>query len=48
MDATQLNFAVLLALAVVAAVFAVVVALLSSRSLRDEGLRQMIKRWLGR
>jgi hypothetical protein len=46
-DATQLNFAVLLVLLVIAGVFAVLVGALSSRSLREEGLRRVIKRWLG-
>lgn len=48
MDATQLNFAVLFALAVMAGAFAILVGLLSSRSLREEGLRRVVKRWLGR
>lgn len=48
MDATQLNFVVLFVLVAFAGVFAVVIGLLSSQSVRDEGLRRAIKRWLGR
>jgi hypothetical protein len=48
MDATLLNFVVLFGLALLAGVSAIAVGLLSSQSLREEGLRRVIKRWLGR
>ena len=48
MDATQLNFAVLFLLLLVAIAFALVVGVLSSRSLREEGFRQVVKRWFGK
>jgi hypothetical protein len=46
MDATQLNLVVMLAILAGAGMLAVLVALLSSRTLRHEGLRQVVKRWL--
>jgi len=46
MDATQLNLMAMLAILAAAGVFAVLVALLSSQTLRHEGLRQVVKRWL--
>lgn len=46
MDATQLNLMAMLAVLVVAGVFGVLVAVLSSQTLRDEGLRRLVKRWL--
>ena len=46
MDATQLNLTVLAVVLAAAGVFAVFVAALSSRSLRDEGLKNLVKRWL--
>jgi len=48
MDATQQNMLVLVLLLGMAGVFAILVGVLSSRSLRDEGLRRVVKRWLGR
>jgi hypothetical protein len=48
MDATQENLLVLLILLGVAALGALVVGILSSRALREEGLRRLVKRWLGR
>ena len=48
MNATQQNMFVLILLLGIAAVFAVLVGVLSSQSLRDEGLRRVVKRWLGR
>ena len=48
MDATQQNMLALVAIVGVSVVFALVVAALSSRSLRDEGLRKLVKRWLAR
>lgn len=47
MNATQQNLMVLMLLAGSATLFAIVLGLLSSRSLRDEGLRRLFKRWLG-
>jgi flagellar biosynthesis protein FliQ len=46
MDATQLNLMVILVVLVVAGVLGVVVAVLSSQTLRDEGVRRLVKRWL--
>lgn len=46
MDASQLNLVVLLALLGFAGILAIIVAAISSRTLRDEGLRRTIKRWL--
>lgn len=48
MDSTQENLLVLLLLLGVAALGALVVGTLSSRTLREEGLRRLVKRWLGR
>jgi hypothetical protein len=48
MNATQQNMLVLVLLLGIAGVFAVLVGVLSSQSLRDEGLRRVVKRWLGR
>ena len=48
LDATQLNYAVLIGVLLAAAALAGVVGVLSSRSLREEGLRRVVKRWLGR
>jgi hypothetical protein len=48
MNATQQNMLVLLLLVGVAGVFAIIVGVLSSQSLRDEGFRRVVKRWLGR
>ena len=47
MDAMQENWLVLLALAATAAVFSVVFGVLSSRTLREDGIRRAMKRWLG-
>jgi hypothetical protein len=46
MDATQQNLLVLVVLGLAAALFALLVAVLSSRSLRDEGIKRLVKRWL--
>lgn len=46
MDATQLNLMAMLAVLAGAGVFAVLVAVLSSRTLKHEGLRAVVKRWL--
>ena len=46
MDATQLNLMAILAVLAAAGVLAVVVAFLSSQTLKDEGLRRVVKRWL--
>jgi hypothetical protein len=48
MNATQQNMLVLMLLVGMAAVFAVLVGVLSSQTLREEGLRRTVKRWLGR
>jgi len=48
MNATQQNMLVLLLLVGLAGVFAIIVGVLSSQSLRDEGFRRVVKRWLGR
>ena len=48
MDATQQNLLVLALIVIVAGLVAVVVGILSSRTLRDEGVRYLVKRWLGR
>jgi hypothetical protein len=48
MSATQENLLVLIALLGMACLLALVVGVLSSQSLRDEGLRRVVKRWLGR
>ena len=48
MNATQQNMLVLVLLLGMAGVFAVLVGVLSSQTLRDEGLRGVVKRWLGR
>ena len=48
MSATQENFLVLIVLLGMAGLLALVVGILSSQSLRDEGLRRVVKRWLGR
>ncbi len=48
MDATQENMLVILAAAGVAAVLGLIVCVLSSRTLREEGVRGVLKRWLGR
>jgi len=48
MNATQENLMVLGVLVGMASLGALVVGLLSSETLRQEGLRGMIKRWLGR
>jgi hypothetical protein len=46
MDSAQLNLMAILAVVAVAGVFAVLVAVLSSQTLRHEGLRRVVKRWL--
>ena len=46
MDATLLNMMVLLLILGIAGVLGVGVALLSSQTLRDVGLRRLMKRWL--
>jgi hypothetical protein len=48
MDAAQQNLLVLVLILSIAGVLAVFVGVLSSRTLRDEGLRRVVKRWLGR
>jgi len=48
MDAAQQNLLVLVLIVIIAAVVAVFVGVLSSRTLREEGLRRLVKRWLGR
>ena len=48
MSATQQNLLVLLALLGMACLVALVIGVLSSQSLRDEGFRAVVKRWLGR
>lgn len=48
MNATQQNMLVLAVLLGMACVFAVIVGFLSSQTLREEGLRRVVKRWLGR
>lgn len=46
MDATQLNLMAILAVLVAAGALGVLVAVLSSQTLRHEGLRRVVKRWL--
>jgi hypothetical protein len=48
MDATRENLIVLGLLVLFAAAGAIVVGALSSETLRRQGLRQLVKRWLGR
>lgn len=48
MSATQENLLVLIALLGMACLLALVVGVLSSQTIRDEGLRRAVKRWLGR
>jgi len=48
MGATQQNMLVLVLILGIAGVLAVGVGALSSQTLRDEGLRRLVKRWLGR
>ena len=48
MDATQQNLLVLIGILGAAGVGAIVVATLSSQSLREQGLKRLVKRWLGR
>jgi Mn2+/Fe2+ NRAMP family transporter len=48
MDVTQQNYLILGILLAAAATGALVVGVLSSQSLREEGLRRLIKRWLRR
>jgi hypothetical protein len=47
MDAAQQNLFVLVLILSGAGLLAVLVGVLSSRTLRDEGLRRLVKRWLG-
>lgn len=47
MDATQQNLLVLTALMGAAGIGVLVVAVLSSRSLREQGLKRLVKRLLG-
>jgi hypothetical protein len=47
MDALQQNIFVLVLLVLLAGGLAVLVGILSSKSLREEGLRRLVKRWLG-
>ena len=48
MNSIQENVAVLVGVLFVATIMAVLVATASSQRLREEGLRRLIKRWLGR
>ena len=48
MDAAQQNVIVLMLILGGAGLMAVLVGVLSSRTLRDEGFRRVVKRWLGR
>ncbi len=48
MNATRENLLVLGLLVLFAAIGAVVVGALSSETLREQGLRRLVKRWLGR
>lgn len=48
MDATQQNMLAIFAVLAVAGVLAIGVGVLSSQTLRQEGLRRVVKRWLGR
>lgn len=48
MDATKENLLVIGLLLLFALVGAVVVGALSSETLREQGFRRLIKRWLGR
>ncbi|HEX7885720.1 MAG TPA: hypothetical protein VF474_07065 [Phenylobacterium sp.] len=48
MDATKDNLLVMGLLLLFATIGAVVVGALSSETLREQGLRRLIKRWLGR
>ena len=48
MSATQENLLVLIALLGMACLLALVVGVLSSQTLREEGLRRVVKRLLGR
>jgi hypothetical protein len=48
MNAAQQNVLVLALLFGASAIFALLVGVLSSQTLRDEGLRRVVKRWLGR
>ncbi len=47
MDATEQNILVLVVVLGFAGVGALLVAVLSSRSLREQGLKRLMKRWLG-
>lgn len=47
MSAVQQNFLVLIAVVGVALVLALLVGLVGSRSLRDEGILRAVKRWFG-
>lgn len=46
MNATQMNLMAILAVLAVAGVLGVLVAFLSSQTLKNEGLRRVVKRWL--
>lgn len=48
MNAVQENVLVILLVLGMAAVLGVVVSVLSSETLREEGFRRLMKRWLGR
>ena len=48
MDAIQENMLVILAAVGVAAVLGLIVCVLSSRTLREDGVRRVVKRWFGR
>ena len=48
MDATQQNYLILVLLVLAAAGGALLVGAFASQSLREEGFRRLIKRWLGR
>ena len=46
MDAKEQNMMVIVLVLAIAAVLGVGVAALSSRTLKDVGIRQLVKRWL--
>jgi hypothetical protein len=47
MDATQQNLLALALILGAAGIAALVIAVFSSRSLREQGLKRLVKRWLG-
>ena len=48
MNSGEMNLLAILGVVGVGAVMVVLVGLFSSRSLKEDGLRRVVKRWLGR